>query len=62
MSRSRGKDITDEAKARAEREVKYMQTRWAEVMKNDPFYNPNLNYAKADFGLARVPRVDWPWA
>jgi len=59
---SRGKDITDEAKARAEREVKYMQARWAEVMKNDPFYNPNLNYAKADFGLARVPRVDWPWA
>ncbi|WP_432697906.1 glycosyltransferase family 2 protein [Marinobacterium sp. YM272] len=58
---SRGKDDNPEKKARAKREVQYMRERWADVIERDPFYNPNLNYAKPDFTLGKYPRVDWPW-
>jgi len=58
---SRGKDDDPVKKARAEKEVAYMRERWADVIERDPFYNPNLNYAKPDFTLGKYPRVDWPW-
>ncbi|KXS55224.1 MAG: family 2 glycosyl transferase [Marinobacter sp. T13-3] len=58
---SRGKDDDPVKKARAEREVAYMRARWADVIERDPFYNPNLNYAKPDFTLGKYPRIDWPW-
>jgi len=58
---SRGKDDDPAKKARAQREVTYMRERWAEVIERDPFYNPNLNYAKPDFTLGKYPRIDWPW-
>jgi GT2 family glycosyltransferase len=58
---SRGKDDAPEKKARAKREVNYMRKRWADVIERDPFYNPNLNYAKPDFTLGKYPRIDWPW-
>ena len=58
---SRGKDDAPEKKARAKREVNYMRKRWASVIERDPFYNPNLNYAKPDFTLGKYPRIDWPW-
>jgi GT2 family glycosyltransferase len=58
---SRGKDISPEKAARAEREIKYIQQRWAKVLRNDPFYNPNLNYDRPDFKLNRRPRTDFPW-
>ena len=58
---SRGKDDNPEKRARAKREVQYMRERWSEVIARDPFYNPNLNYARPDFTLGKYPRIDWPW-
>jgi GT2 family glycosyltransferase len=58
---SRGKDDNPEKQARAKKEVDYMRKRWADVIERDPFYNPNLNYAKPDFTLGKYPRINWPW-
>lgn len=58
---SRGKDETPEKRARASREVAYMRRRWKKVLRNDPFYNPNLSYDRPDFSLARQPRLALPW-
>ncbi len=35
----------------------YMKARWRDVLLNDPFYNPNLSLARADFSLALPPRL-----
>jgi len=58
---SRGKDESPESKARAQREVAYMRSRWAHVMRHDPFYNPNLSYVRPDFSLSPAPLVRKPW-
>lgn len=58
---SRGKDETPEKKARAKKEADYMRKRWSYVIKNDPFYNPNLNYLRPDFELNQFPLVKKPW-
>lgn len=58
---SRGRDDSDEKRARSERELAYMYRRWPDVIRRDPFYNPNLNYARPDCTLGKVPRIDWPW-
>jgi len=58
---SRGKDVSPERKARADQEVAYMVARWAHVMRHDPFYNPNLSYARPDFSLSHAPLVARPW-
>lgn len=58
---SRGKDESPEKRARAARELLYMRRRWKKVLRNDPFYNPNLSYDRPDFSLARQPRVIPPW-
>jgi GT2 family glycosyltransferase len=33
------------------RETQVMRERWADVLANDPFYNPNLSRVRADFSL-----------
>lgn len=48
---SRGEDDTPEKKARFAKEVAYMRTTWAEELKNDPCYNPNLSKLREDFSL-----------
>ena len=58
---SRGKDDTDEKVRRTRAEADYMRQRWAHIMQHDPFYNPNLNYARPDFTLGREQRVKAPW-
>jgi GT2 family glycosyltransferase len=58
---SRGKDTHTEKARRAAREVAYMRKRWQQVMRNDPFYNPNLNYVRPDFSLNRCPALGKPW-
>ncbi len=58
---SRGKDDNPEKMARAQKEADYMRKKWADVMGNDPFYNPNLNYSRPDFELSRFPLVKKPW-
>lgn len=58
---SRGRDQSPEGKARAKREVAYMVRRWGHIMHHDPFYNPNLSYARPDFSLSHAPLVSRPW-
>lgn len=58
---SRGKDRSLRRKIQAELEVRYMRRTWREEMKNDPFYNPNFSYLRADFALSPAPRVRRPW-
>ncbi len=58
---SRGRDESPEKRARAEKEVAYMIRRWGHVMRHDPFYNPNLSYARPDFSLSHAPLVNRPW-
>lgn len=58
---SRGKEDDPIKKARAKAEASYMRKRWREVVEGDPYYNPNLNFTKADFTLSKVPQTDWPW-
>jgi len=58
---SRGKDDSPQKMARAKKEANYMRKRWAYVIADDPFYNPNLNYSRPDFELSRFPLVKKPW-
>jgi GT2 family glycosyltransferase len=58
---SRGKDDTFEKKARAKKEAAYMRSRWKQAMRQDPFYNLNLSYERADFSLSHAPMVKRPW-
>jgi O-antigen biosynthesis protein len=58
---SRGKEDTILKQLRSKREVAYFQKRWAEMIANDPFYNPNLTLEHSDFRLAEQSRKKWPW-
>jgi O-antigen biosynthesis protein len=58
---SRGKDDNPEKMKRSKNEANYMRRRWKHVMQHDPFYNPNLSYARPDFSLSNAPRVVKPW-
>lgn len=42
-------------------EIQYMQQRWGDTLKSDPYYNPNLDYLTGDFALAFPPRLNKPW-
>lgn len=55
---SRGPENTPEKKARFQREVHYMQKRWAKWIAHDPAYSPNLTIASENFGYAWPPRVE----
>ena len=54
-SASRGLDDTPVKRARSEREIGLVRRRWGDVLKQDPFYNPNLSQRIADFSVD-VPR------
>jgi GT2 family glycosyltransferase len=58
---TRGADDSWRRKLHARREVAEMRGRWANVMRRDPFYNPNLSYDQPDFSPSRMPRVKKPW-
>jgi len=61
-SYSRGDDhASPQRQAQARREVRYMRERWKHVMRHDPFYNPNCNFARPDFSLNVAPLVRKPW-
>ena len=38
-----------------------MMTRWAELLADDPAYNPNLTLVGEDFSPAYLPRWKKPW-
>lgn len=46
---SRGADDSPQKMTRFNAERKYMQSRWAAVLTNDPCYNPNLTLDREDF-------------
>ena len=52
----------DRLDATAERLRQGMRKRWKHVMRHDPYYNPNLSYARPDFSLNHAPLVRKPWA
>ena len=50
-SKSRGYEDTPEKIERFRGEINYMLEKWGHVLANDPFYNPNLTFAREDFSL-----------
>ena len=51
-SKTRGKDyLTPEKKARFEREKQRLLKKWPHLIKDDPYYNPNLTRSREDFSL-----------
>jgi glycosyltransferase involved in cell wall biosynthesis len=55
-SASRGRDSGSAERAQLLREMAYMQEKWSEQLRNDPFYSPNLSDSNA-FALAWPPRI-----
>lgn len=55
-SASRGYEDSPERLARFHREVAAMTGRWGDLLRQDPYYNPNLTLAGAPFDLAFPPR------
>ena len=53
-SASRGKALRPEQKARADRELAALRSRWAEALRDDPSLSPNLSLS------SKVPRLAWP--
>ena len=49
---SRGQENTPEKQARFMREFTFMQQKWGDLLKTDPYYNPNLTQTSEDFGLS----------
>ncbi len=50
-SQSRGYENTPEKQERFNNETKFMESRWAKYIENDPFYNPNLSRVGGHFGI-----------
>ncbi|BBP00759.1 glycosyltransferase family 2 protein [Sulfuriferula nivalis] len=48
---SRGQENTPEKQARFLSEFTFMQKKWGDLLKTDPYYNPNLTLTTEDFGL-----------
>ena len=61
-SATRGPDSERRNADRARAEAEYMERRWGPMLRNDPFYSPNLTLSAEDAGLAFPPRVAVPWA
>jgi GT2 family glycosyltransferase len=56
-SASRGPDTHGPAAARLAVESRFMHGRWGELLRHDPYYNPNLTLISEDSALAWPPRV-----
>ena len=57
---SRGPDIEGPRAADFLHESDYMQKKWGpQVLRNDPYYNPNLSLEAEDFSLAWPPRSSY---
>jgi hypothetical protein len=57
-SASRGLETTPEKRARFGEEIRLMQSRWGEVLRQDRAYSPNLTLEAEDFSAAWPPRLD----
>lgn len=61
-SATRGCDSAPEKAERFERECRVIAERWPEVVRDDPFYSPNLTLEAWDCGLAKPPRGARCWS
>jgi GT2 family glycosyltransferase len=61
-SASRGKLLRPEQKARADRELATLRSRWASALLEDPYHSPNLSLRSKVPRLAWPPRERRPWA
>jgi GT2 family glycosyltransferase len=55
---TRGYEDTPTKQQRFRIEIEYMKKRWANALKNDPAYSPNLTLDREDFSIAMTPRVE----
>lgn len=60
-SASRGFDDTSAKQVRFLAEIDFMNAKWGETLRRDPFYNPNLSLGEDLFTLAFPPRLTKPW-
>lgn len=60
-SRTRGSDKHGERAQRLAEEAAWMRDRWSQQLDNDPYFSPNLDLGRVDFGYAARPRAPWPW-
>ena len=58
---SRGSDLEPENFVRFMRERQYMLKRWVHVLREDPYYNPNLTLKREDMSVAIPPRFKGWW-
>lgn len=56
-SASRGDDLTGAKARRFQGEIDYMRLQWAELLDNDPYWNPNLSLTSTGRRLAEPPRL-----
>ena len=56
-SASRGEDLTGAKARRFAGEIATMRERWADLLDNDPYWNPNLALTSLDRRLAEPPRL-----
>ena len=61
-SASRGKTHRPEQKARADRELATLRSRWADALRDDPYQSPNLSLESKLPRLAWPPRERRPWS
>nr|MBU2747606.1 glycosyltransferase family 2 protein [Acidithiobacillus montserratensis] len=48
---SRGSEDTPEKQTRFRKEVEFMQSKWGDALKLDPYYSPNLTKDREDFSI-----------
>jgi len=60
-SQTRGPDDTAEKWDQFKCERDLMLRRWGDILKQDPFYNPNLSLDFEDFRIASFPQHYAPW-
>lgn len=48
---SRGAEDSPEKQARFRSEIEFMQNKWGDALKREPFYNPNLTQDRGDFSI-----------
>ena len=59
-SASRGLEDSPEKKARFRTEIEFMERRWGERLRTDPYYSPNFTLDEEPCQLAFPPR--WAWS
>ncbi len=61
-SASRGEaEQTPERKEAVKAEIRALNRKWGDLIRNDPAYNPNLTLESEECGLAFPPRRPQPW-